>query len=65
MCESVMIYPKESEDRQTDRDTETLRERERERERESFQTISSKEIHSAEIFDISLSLLDSCFQAPM
>jgi len=34
MCESVMIYPKESEDRQTDRDTETLRERERERERE-------------------------------
>jgi hypothetical protein len=59
MCESVMIYPKESEDRQTDRDTK------RERERESFQTISSKEIHSAEIFDISLSLLDSCFQAPM
>jgi len=29
MCESVMIYPKESEDRQTDRDTETERERER------------------------------------
>jgi hypothetical protein len=55
MCESVMIYPKESEER----------ERERERDRESFQTISSKEIHSAEIFDISLSLLDSCFQAPM
>ncbi len=59
MCESVMIYPKESEDRQTDRDTK------RERERESFQTIDSKEIHSAEIFNISLSLLDSCFQAPM
>jgi hypothetical protein len=54
-----MIYPKESEDRQTDRDTK------RERERESFQTIDSKEIHSAEIFNISLSLLDSCFQAPM
>jgi hypothetical protein len=61
MCESVMIYPKESEDRQTDRE----RQRETERETESFQTISSKEIHSAEDFDISLSLLDSCFQAPM
>ncbi len=31
MCESVMIYPKESEDRQTDRQTETQRVRERER----------------------------------